>query len=309
VLHPKNPFKKDYSGMAQLEQRTLGRTGMTPRSLGLGCASMQTEEDAVDAIHCAIDLGINFVDTAPYYGNSERCIGIGLEGGWRDKVYLETKTGLYGNGVSDYTASRTRSSVENSLRLLKTDYFDAVLIHEPPEFEAAFAPGAALDELILMKDQGLLKHIGVGLRSHDHHRRAIETGHIDIILTYLDYTLVNQSVASTTLPLARENDIGIILASILGMGQLTGLRPSVEVGEARQEGGGVLALAMWEWCRDRDVNIRHLAMQFGLAAPVDGIVMTGPANRQQLEEAFEAATVSIDPQIWKDFEAEFGVRA
>ena len=158
-----------------------------------------------------------------------------------------------------------------------------------------------------MKDEGLLKHIGVGLRSHDHHRRAIETGHIDIVLTYLDYTLANQTVASTTLPLARENNIGIILASILGMGQLAGPKPSVEVGEGRRKGEGVRSLTMWEWCRDRDVNIRHLAMQFGLAAPVDSIVMTGPANRQQFEEAFEAATADVDPQIWKDFEAAFGV--
>ena len=77
-------------------------------------------------------------------------------------MYLETKTGLYGDS-SDYTASRTRSSVEISLRLLKTDYFDAVLIHEPEVFEEAFDPGCALDELLKMKDEGLLKHIGVGI--------------------------------------------------------------------------------------------------------------------------------------------------
>ena len=112
---------------------------------------------------------------------------------------------------------------------------------------------------------------------------------------------------STTLPLARENNIGIILASILGMGQLAGPKPNVEVGESRHEGEGIRALAMWEWCHDRHVNIRHLAMQFGLAAPIDGIVMTGPSNRQQVEEAYQAATAAVDPQIWKDFEAEFGV--
>ena len=126
---------------------------MTATSMGFGCASLRSSQDATDALHCAIDLGINFVDTAPHYGASERYVGIGLEGGWRDKVYLETKTGLYGND-SDYTASGTRSSVENSLRLLKTDYFDAVLIHEPKVFEEAFDPGCALDELLKMKDEG-----------------------------------------------------------------------------------------------------------------------------------------------------------
>ena len=58
------------------------------------------------------------------------------------------------------------------------------------------------------------------------------------------------------------------------------------------------ALAMWQWCRDRHVNIRHLAMQFRLA---------GPADRQPVEDAFEAATMLIDPATWTAFEAEFGV--
>ena len=67
------------------------------------------------------------------------------------------------------------------------------------------------------------------------------------------------------------------------------------------------AHAMWTWCRDRGVNIRHLAMQFCLAAPIDGIIMPGPANVQQVQEAYEAATADVPPEVWRDFEAEFGV--
>ena len=72
-----------------------------------------------------------------------------------------------------------------------------------------------------MKAEGYIRHIGAGVRSHEFHKELIETGHIDIILTFLDYTLLSQSVAETTLPLAREHDVGIILASPLGMGSLT----------------------------------------------------------------------------------------
>ncbi len=67
------------------------------------------------------------------------------------------------------------------------------------------------------------------------------------------------------------------------------------------------ALATWQWCRDRHVNIRHLAMQFRLAAAIDGIVMAGPADRQPVEDAFEAATKPIDPATWTAFETEFGL--
>ena len=64
---------------------------------------------------------------------------------------------------------------------------------------------------------------------------------------------------------------------------------------------------MWWWCRDRDVNIRHLAMQFCLAAPIDGIVMPGPCNKQQVEEAYEATTTVVPAEVWAAFKAEFGV--
>ena len=64
---------------------------------------------------------------------------------------------------------------------------------------------------------------------------------------------------------------------------------------------------MWQWCRDRDTDIRHLAMQFCLAAPCDGIVMFGPADTSQIEQGYESATADIPAQIWQEFEAEFGV--
>ena len=158
-----------------------------------------------------------------------------------------------------------------------------------------------------MKEEGLVRHIGLGVRSHAFHRRAIETGHIDIVLTFLDYTLLDQSVAQTTLPLAREHDVGIILASPLGMGLLTGVAPDPEVERRRSPEKEPKAYAMWKWCQARGVNIRHLALQFCLAAPIDGIVMFGPANKQQIEEGYEAATAEIPAEIWRNFEAEFGI--
>ena len=158
-----------------------------------------------------------------------------------------------------------------------------------------------------MKAEGYVRHIGAGVRSHDFHRAFIETGQIDIILTFLDYTLLSQSVAETTLPLAREHDIGIILASPLGMGSLTGAEPSIADERRRNPDAEPKAHAMWKWCEERGVNIRHLAMQFCLAAPIDGIVMFGPADTAQIEDGYEAATAELPPEIWDAFEAEFGI--
>ena len=295
--------------MAGLETRRMGRTEMRPKALGLGAAwfSQSSERETIAAIHRAIELGIDYLDTYP--GQNEERWGRALAGGLREEIYLQAKVSPPAAERKDFSASATRRSLENSLKHLRTEYLDAVLIHDPIDIENPLCPGHALDELIKMKEAGLVRHIGLGVRSHDFHRRAIETVHIEIVLTFLDYTLLDQSVAQTTLLLAREHGVGIILASPLGMGSLTGAEPDTETEQRRSPGTEPKAHAMWRWCQARGVNIRHLAVQFCLAAPIDGIVMFGPANKQQVEEGYEAATAEIPPEVWHDFEAEFGVSA
>ena len=299
--------------MAELEWRRLGRTEMKVRSIGLGCAffggNQSSDEDTYEGVRRAIGLGLNFVDTSPLYGQSERRVGLALEGGYREKVYLQTKTGTHPDRRYDYSADATRWSVENSLNLLKTDRFDSVLIHDPQDIEDPLKPGACLDELLKMKDEGLLGYIGIGVRDHGFHKRAIETGHIDIVLTFLDYTLLSQTATQTTLPLAKERDVGIILASAQGMGSLAGPEPDDDRERRRYPGKEPVAHRMWTWCQEHDVNIRALALHFCLAADIDGMVMAGPANRQQVEEVIEAALDPPSEAVWEAFEAEFGIRA
>lgn len=296
-----------------LERRTLGRTGMTPACLGLGCAffggDQSSDEETVEGVRRAIDLGLDYVDTSPLYGQSERRVGLALADGWRDRVYLQTKTGTHPERRGDYSAAATRWSVENSLRLLGTDYLDSVLIHDPADIEVPLAPDHALDELLRMKEEGLVRHVGLGVRQHEFHRRAMATGQIDVVLTYLDYNLLDQSAAEGIFPEARRHDVGVILASVFGMGLLTGLEPDPQDEQRkypRRESEPV-AHRMWSWCNERGLNLRHLAMQFCLAAPVASIAMAGPCNRQQVEEAVEAATATVAPESWAAFRAEFGV--
>lgn len=290
--------------MAELQTRKIGTTGMTPKALGLGCAwfgsSKSSDADAIEGIHHAIELGMNYVDTSPGYGDSERRVGLALSGGWRDRIYLQTKTGTHPERAQDYSAVGTRWSVENSLRLLKTDYLDSVLIHDPSDITVPLSAGHALDELLKMKEEGRIGHIGIGCRPHEFHRQAIETGHIEIVLTFLDYTLLDQSAAQSTMPLAEERGVGIILASILGMGRLSGTEPD----PSRDP----LAHAMWEWCIDHNTRIRDLAAQYCLAAKIEGIVMTGPCNRREVDEIYQAATREVSEEIWEAFDSRFHVR-
>ena len=292
----------------KLETRRMGRTEMKPNALALGAAWVWQKSDAevIGAIRRGIELGINYIDTYP--GHSEHLWGEALSDGLREKIYLQAKVGTHPERRKDFSADGTRWSVTNSLKDFRTDYLDAVLIHDPIDMESVLAPGRALDTLLEMKAEGSIRHIGAGVRSHEFHKELIETGHIDIILTFLDYTLLSQSVSETTLPLARQHDVGIILASPLGMGSLTGAEPNVEDERRRNPDAEPKAYLMWKWCQERDVNIRHLAMQFCLAAPIDGVVMFGPADKAQVEDGYEAATTEIPEDIWKAFETEFGIK-
>ena len=292
----------------KLETRRMGRTEMRPNALALGAAWLWRKSNAevIGAIRRGIELGINYIDTYP--GHAEHLWGEALSDGLRKKVYLQAKVGTHPERSKDFSADGTRWSVTNSLKSLRTDYLDAVLIHDPLDMESVLAPGQALDTLLEMKAEGVVRHIGAGVRSHEFHKELIETGHIEIILTFLDYTLLSQSAADTTLPLAREHDVGIILASPLGMGSLTGAEPDAETEHRRNPNAEPKAHAMWKWCQERGVNIRYLAMQFCLAAPIDGVVMFGPADTAQVEDGYEAATTDLSPDIWEAFEAEFGIK-
>jgi aryl-alcohol dehydrogenase-like predicted oxidoreductase len=283
--------------------RRLGRTGIRATEIGLGCASLglpdRSDADAVRGIRLAIERGINYVDTSPGYGESERRLGLALQDGWRGKVYLQTKVGTHPARRGDYTAAGTRWSVENSLRLLRTDCLDAVLIHDPADVGVPLSPGFALDELLKMKEQGLIRYVGIGCREHEFHRRAIETGLMDIVLTFLDYTLLDQSAAQTTLPLARRYDVGVQLASVFGCwaGTLAGQEPKDDP----------RAHAMWSWCRERGLSLRHLALHFALAAPISGIVLVGCGTPRHIDEVCREALEPVPAAVWQDFRAEFGV--
>ena len=316
--------------MVDLEDRRLGRTEMRPKALGLGAGYLGDPErpnnEAVETIHEAIKRGINFIDTSPYYGVSESRVGLALTDGWREKVYLQTKVGSHPRFLRDFSREATTWSLENSFNLLRTDFVDSVLIHGP-RYDIETPLLECLDVLVNWKARNRIGHIGIGVRQPEFHKRAIETGEIDIVLSFFDYSLLSQSLVETTIPLALEHDVGIILGSPLLASLLAGPEPGIDVEkEAPEADNSVLTPAavggptdplvvptahrMWEWCDTRGLNIRDLAIQFALLAPVkgNGIVLTGPSNLKEFDEVYKSATNEVPENVWQDFKDEFGIR-
>lgn len=285
-----------------LQKRRLGRTELQVTGLSLGGAriggSNVTDDEAVETVRRAISLGINYLDTSPLYGESERRIGLALTDGWREKIYLATKTGTHPKWRGDYSASGTRRSVENSLSLLGTDYLDVCLVHDPSNMDPVVAKGGALDELQRMREEGLVKFIGLGVREHEFHKIAIETGIVDVILTYLDYTLLSQTANEWLLSFASENDIGVINGSPIAAGLLSGVEPDVK--ERPPE--GEKAYELWQWAVDNDLNLLNLAIQFCLRQPLIATSLTGSKNATEVEQNYAAATTPVSDEVWEQLQ-------
>ena len=279
---------------------------MRPAALAMGAAFLHESPEAVEAIQTALSLGINYFDTYP--GHHEEKWGEALSGVPRSSYYLQAKIGTHPERRKDFTGGGARWSLDRSLRSLKTDYLDSVLVHDPSDMDELLREGAVFDVLRELKSQGVVRNIGLGARSHDWHVRLIDEGISDVSLTFLDYTLINQSAAATIFPAAKKQRTGIILASVQGMGLLTGLEPDPERERGMHPGSEPRAHRVWTWCRKNSVNIRHLAIQFCLAAPVESVVMFGPASIRHVHDAYEAATDTIPPDLWEKLGQEIGIR-
>ena len=285
--------------------RRLGRTELDVTCLSLGGAriggSNVTDDEAIETVRRAITLGINYLDTSPLYGESERKVGLALADGWREKIYLATKTGTHPKWRGDYSASGTRRSVENSLKLLGTDYLDVCLVHDPSDMDPVIAKDGALETLQRMREEGLVKFIGLGVREHEFHKIAIDTGIVDVILTYLDYTLLSQTANEWLLSYAKENDIGVINGSPIAAGLLSDVEPNIN--ERPPE--GEIAHKIWKWANDNDLSLLNLAIQFCLRQPLIATNLSGSKNATEIEQNFAAATTPIADEVWEQYENRF----
>ena len=160
-----------------MRYKEFGKTGMqvsemTLGTWGIGGVGWDDNPKSVrqDAIRAAVEAGVNFFDTAPAYnaGAAERCLGEALaDMGLRDKMYISTKCGnVFVDGVTyrrDGSAAGIRRQCEDSLRNLRTDYVDLMLIHWPDP-NTPFAETMA--ELAKLKEEGKIRHVGVSNFSH-----------------------------------------------------------------------------------------------------------------------------------------------
>jgi len=144
--------------VAGLPRRVLGRTGQKVSVVGFPglVLSRHEQKQGTEALHKAMDRGVNYFDVAPAYGDSQEKMGVGLQGIDRDKYFLACKTNKRDKAGS-------RADLERSLKLLKTDHFDLYQLHHlrrSDELKQAFGPDGALETLVKAKDEGKVRWLG-----------------------------------------------------------------------------------------------------------------------------------------------------
>lgn len=198
-----------------MQKRTLGKTGWSLSVIGFGAIKLPRlgKEECSQLLHRALDMGINFIDTADCYGDSEEKIGEALRGR-RNEFYLATK-------VDERDARGVRGKLERSLRRLRTDWIDLLLFHDVRggEYEKIFTAGG-LEELQKAQGEGKIRAIGISIHgSIPMMRQAIESGAFSALM--VAYSALDEDrLTADLLPLAAAKGVGLIAMKPLAGGRL-----------------------------------------------------------------------------------------
>jgi L-galactose dehydrogenase len=252
-----------------MEYRKLGKTGWNVSVIGYGAAPLGgvygkiDERRAVRSVHTAIKLGINFIDTAPYYGAtlSETLLGKALKGIPRERYYLSTKVGRYGLADFDFSPERVIRSVDESLARLKLAHVDLIICHDIEFVSIDRVVYETIPALQKLKRQGKVRKIGVSGLPLRIYPRVLDQTALDVVLSYCHYCL-NDTTLVRLFPYLNAKGVGIINAAPMAMGLLTEKGPP-KWHLASAETKEVCARAVAH-CKKKKTNLSKLALQFAV---------------------------------------------
>lgn len=272
-----------------MEYRTLGKTGLKVSALSFGASSLGgvfkpvDESVAIRTVHAALELGINFIDVSPFYGytKAEELLGKALKGVARDRYYLATKVGRYGDAEFDFSAQRSKTSVDESLRRLGVDYVDIIQSHDNEYGDLKQVTNETIPALRHLQEQGKARFVGVTGYPLKIFRTILDSVDVDTILSYNHYAL-NDTTLAGLLPWLHQKDVGIINASPVSQGLLT--NHDLPAWHAASEDIRKACADAAAYCRAQGTDIAKVAMQFSVGNPGIHTTLVGTANPANIEK-------------------------
>jgi aryl-alcohol dehydrogenase-like predicted oxidoreductase len=300
-----------------MEYREIGRTGMRVSALSFGASSLGgvfhaiREAEAIEAVHAAVDGGLNFIDVSPYYGHykAETVLGKALKDIPREKYYLSTKVGRYGkDGVNtwDYSAKRAVESVYESMDRLGIDFIDLINVHDIEFADLSQVAGETLPALVELREKGIVGHVGITDLQPENLQWVVEhvpEGTVESVLCFCHYCL-NDDLLTEYLDWFEARGIGIINASPLSMGLLSSRGvPPWHPADRRLVEACARAAA---YCASKGYPIEKLAVQYAVSNPRIATTLFSSANPENVRKNIENVQTPPDPELVREVRGIIG---
>lgn len=300
-----------------MEFHDLGKTGMKVSALSFGASSLGgvfhdiNEARALEAVHVAVDSGMNFIDVSPYYGHykAETVLGKALRDIPRNKYYLSTKVGRYGkDGVNtwDYSARRAKESVYESMERLGLDYIDLINVHDIEFADLNQVANETLPALAELREQGLVGHVGITDLQPENIKWVVENtpdGMVETIMNFCHFTL-NDDLLLDYLDFFEERGIGVISASPLSMGLLS--RRGVPAWHPAPASLVEACRKAVDHCEAKGYPIEKLAVQYAISNPRIATTLFSSANPDNVKKNIQFVEEPMDEVLVKEVKEIIG---
>jgi len=288
-----------------MEHRQLGKTNLSLPVLSFGASSLGQEFRQVDlgealrTVKVALDLGMNFIDTSPFYGRgmSEVLLGVALRGVPRDSYILGTKLGRYDLSHFDFSARRVAESIDVSLHRMGVEHLDIILCHDIEFVDMSQIVNETLPALRKIQQQGKVKYVGISGYPMKMFRYVADRAPLDVILSYNHYTLQNTMLADLA-PYLKSKGIGIMNAAPFSARLLTNAtlpkwhKATPLVRETARKAA--------EHCQSKGVDIAKLALQFSIRHADLSTCVVGSANPENVKRWAQWAAEPIDKHLLQE---------
>jgi D-threo-aldose 1-dehydrogenase len=312
-----------YNEKVKLKRADLQVTRMSLGTAPLGgLFASVSDKDGDELVNHALDLGINYFDTAPQYGHGIAEIRVGrvLQRA-KTPFVIETKVGRVLNRVEgvepekwfpdaprdivpvyDYSKEGIKRSFHESLERLGLPHIDIVLMHDSENYIPE-AINNAFPVLADLKRQGLIKAIGLGMNYVEPALEIMRETELDIALIAGRYTLLDQIAQEELFPYALAHNIDISMGGVLNSGVLANPAPGATYNylPASDE---IIARAkkICDFLKERNVPLIAAAVQFPMRHPAVTSVITGPRNASELQTYVDSFDFPISESVWVDLE-------
>jgi aryl-alcohol dehydrogenase-like predicted oxidoreductase len=249
------------------------------------------------SVRVALDCGLNFIDTSPFYGRgmSEVLLGAALRDVPRESYTLCTKLGRYDLQHFDFSAKRVAESVDVSLHRLGTDHLDIVLCHDIEFVEMQQIVDETIPALRKAQQAGKVRFSGFSGYPQKIFRFICDQTDVDCVLSYNQYTLQNTRFADETIPYLKQRGIGVMNAGPFSARLLTNAPLPAWLKEPEPVKAAARKAA--ELCRARGTDIAKLALQFSCANPDITTTIAGSANPENIRNWAKWIGEPIDQEL------------